>query len=32
MANEKLIAVECIRCRQADAVPVLKDKKTLAAV
>lgn len=30
--HRQLIAVECIRCRQVDAVPVLKDKKTLAAV
>lgn len=30
--RRQIIAVECIRCRKIDAVPVLKDKRTLAAV
>lgn len=31
-SNRQIIPVECIRCRKRDAVPVLKDRKTLAAV
>lgn len=30
--ERNLVAVECIRCREKEAVPVLKDKKTLAAI
>lgn len=30
--RKQVVAVECIRCREKEAVPVLKDKKTLAAL
>lgn len=30
--NKQIIAVECIKCREIEAVPMLKDRKTLAAI